>query len=56
MKTKILLIAVAALAWLPSLALAQEKGATKLMPLRLAEDLQQVEAGDCPNNQFVRLI
>ncbi len=47
MKTKMLLIAtLAVLALLPSLALAQEKGAYKLLPLRHAEDLQQVEAGD----------
>ncbi len=47
MKMKLLLIAtVATLALLPSLTLAQEKGATKLMQLRTAEDLQQVEAGD----------
>ena len=47
MKMKYLLIAaVATLVWLPSLALAQEKGATKLMKLQTSEDLQQVEAGD----------
>ena len=47
MKTKLLLIAtIAALALLPSLAMAQEKGATKLIKLQTAEDLQQVEAGD----------
>ena len=57
MKTKILLVAaVAALALLPSLALAQEKGATKLMKIQMPEDLQQVEAGDtivmsCPKCQ-----
>jgi hypothetical protein len=47
MKMKLLLIAtVAAFALLPSLALAQEKGATKLMNLKTVEDLQQVQAGD----------
>ena len=42
----LLIAVVALLALLPSLAMAQEKGATKLMQLRTAEDLQQVEAGD----------
>ena len=47
MKMKLLLIAtVAALAMLPSLTLAQSGGAAKLLPLRTAEDLQQVESGD----------
>ena len=47
MKTKILLLAtIAALSLFSSAALAQEKGATKLLPLRHAEDLQQVEVGD----------
>ena len=47
MKMKYLLItAVAALALLPSLTMAQEKGATKLMKLQTVQDLQQVEAGD----------
>lgn len=47
MKTKYLLIAaIAALAILPSLASAQEKGATRLMKLQTVQDLQQVEAGD----------
>lgn len=47
MKTKVLLIAaLAVLALLPALALAQEKGATKLIKLRTVEDLQQVQAGD----------
>lgn len=44
---KLLLIAViAALAMLPSLTQAQEKGATRLMKLQKVEDLQQVDAGD----------
>ena len=57
MKMKYLLItAIAALALLPSLALAQEKGATKLMNLQTAQDLQQMEVGDtivmsCPTCQ-----
>ena len=57
MKMKLLLItAVAALALLPSLTMAQEKGATKLMKLQTVQDLQQVEAGDtiimsCPKCQ-----
>ena len=57
MKMKLLLItAVAALAMLPSLTMAQEKGATKLMKLQTVQDLQQVEAGDtiimsCPKCQ-----
>ena len=48
MKMKLLLLAtVAAIAMLPSLMLAQEKGATTLLkPIRAVEDLQQVEAGD----------
>jgi hypothetical protein len=57
MKIRLLLItAVAALALLPNLTMAQEKGATKLMKLQTAADLQQVEAGDtiimsCPKCQ-----
>ena len=57
MKMKYLLIAaIATIALLPSLALAQEKGATKLMKLQTVQDLQQVEAGDtilmsCPKCQ-----
>jgi len=47
MKMKLLLItAVAVLAMLPSLTMAQEKGATKLLNLHTVQDLQQVEAGD----------
>jgi hypothetical protein len=47
MKTKLLLLAtIAALALIPSLSMAQEKGATRLMKLQKVEDLQQVEAGD----------
>ena len=47
MKTKILLLAtVAALSLFSSPVLAQEKGATKLLPLRSADNLEQVEAGD----------
>ena len=47
MKTKILLLAtIAALSLFSSAALAQEKGATKLMKLSTPQDLQQVEAGD----------
>ncbi len=42
----LLITTLAMLTLLPSLALAQEKGATKLLPLRHAENLQQVEAGD----------
>ena len=42
----LLIATVAVLSLLPSLGLAQEKGAHKLLPLRHAEDLQQVEAGD----------
>jgi hypothetical protein len=57
MKTKLLLLAtIAALALIPSLSMAQEKGATRLMKLQKVEDLQQVEAGDtilmsCPKCQ-----
>jgi hypothetical protein len=57
MKTKLLLLtAVLALAVLPTLTFAQEKGATKLMKLSTVQDLQQVEAGDtiimsCPKCQ-----
>jgi len=39
-------LAVVSLAWLPSQALAQEKPATKLMPLHTYEDLQKVDVGD----------
>jgi hypothetical protein len=47
MKTKLMLIAaIAALALIPSLVMAQEKGATKLMKLNSVQDLQQVETGD----------
>jgi predicted outer membrane protein len=47
MKMKYLLLtAIAALALLPSLGLAQEKGATKLMKVQTVQNLQQVEAGD----------
>jgi hypothetical protein len=47
MKTKILLIAaIATLALLPNLTMAQEKGATRLMKLQKVEDLQQVETDD----------
>lgn len=47
MKTKLLLIAaVVTLALLPSLGMAQEKGATRLMKLSTVTDLQQVETGD----------
>ena len=47
MKMKYLLIAaIATLALLPTLGLAQEKGATKLMKLQTVQNLQQVEAGD----------
>ena len=47
MKTKILLLAtIAALSLFSSAALAQEKGATKLMKLSTPQDLQQVEVGD----------
>jgi predicted outer membrane protein len=42
----LLLTAIAALALLPSLGLAQEKGATKLMKVQTVQNLQQVEAGD----------
>jgi hypothetical protein len=41
-----LTLAIVSLAWLPSRALAQEKLATKLMPLHTYEDLQKVDAGD----------
>jgi len=47
MKTKLLLVAiVASLALIPGLSMAQEKGATKLLPLRTVANLEQVEAGD----------
>jgi hypothetical protein len=39
-------LAIAGLAWLPSQALAQEKGAQKLMKVQTVEDLRTVEAGD----------
>ena len=41
-----LVLAIAALAWLPSAAPAQEKGAQKLMKVQTVEDLQKVDAGD----------
>jgi hypothetical protein len=40
------ILAIAGLAWLPSQALAQEKGAQKLMKVQTVEDLRKVEAGD----------
>lgn len=47
MKMKLLLIAtVAALALMPGLSMAQEKGATRLMKLSTVQDLQQVDKGD----------
>ena len=47
MKTKLLLIAaIAALALIPNLTMAQEKGATRLMKLSTVQDLQQVDTGD----------
>ena len=47
MKTKLLLIAiVAAVAWFPNTAPAQEKGATRLMKLSTVQDVQQVDQGD----------
>ena len=39
-------LAMAGLAWLPSQALAQEKGAQRLMKVQTVADLQKVEAGD----------
>ena len=39
-------LAIAGLAWLPSQAQAQEKGAQKLMKVQTVEDLKTVEAGD----------
>ncbi|MGA2240580.1 MAG: hypothetical protein ABSH11_00865 [Verrucomicrobiota bacterium] len=39
-------LTITALAWLPSQALAQEKGAQKLMKLQTVEDLQKVDVGD----------
>ena len=66
MKMKLLLIAaVAALAMLPNLTMAQQqiKGAQMLRPLQKVEDLQQVEAGDtiimsCPKctNTFATVV
>lgn len=44
-----LALALAAVAWLPSQALAQEKGATKLMQLKRIDtnaDVEKVEPGD----------
>ena len=41
-----LVLAIAALAWLPSATQAQEKGAQKLMKVQTVEDLQKVDAGD----------
>jgi hypothetical protein len=47
MKTKLLIIAtLAALVLIPSLAMAQEKGATQLIKLTTVQDLQQVDKGD----------
>jgi hypothetical protein len=47
MKTKLLLIAaIAALALIPNLTMAQEKGAARLMKLTTVQDLQQVDTGD----------
>ena len=48
MKIKLLLIAaIAALAMLPNLTMAQQvKGAQLLMPIKTVQDFQQVEAGD----------
>jgi hypothetical protein len=48
MKTKLLLVAaIAALAILPNLAMAQDiKGAQMLMKIQKVEDVQQVQAGD----------
>ena len=50
MKMKLLLIATiatfATLALLPNQSMAQDKPATKLMQLRTAENLEQIEAGD----------
>jgi hypothetical protein len=57
MKTKLLLLtAILALAALPTLTFAQEKGATKLMKLQTLQDVQQLQAGDtiimsCPKCQ-----
>jgi hypothetical protein len=66
MKMKLLLIAaVASLAMLPNLTMAQQqiKGAQMLRPLQTVADLQQVEAGDtiimsCPKctNMFVSVV
>jgi hypothetical protein len=39
-------LAVAALAWLPSQAQAQEKQATQLMKVQTYDDLQKLEVGD----------
>jgi hypothetical protein len=39
-------LVITALAWLPSQALAQEKGAQKLMKVQTVEDLQTLDAGD----------
>lgn len=42
----VLMLAIASLASLPAQALAQEKGATKLMKVHTYEDLQNVDGGD----------
>ena len=39
-------LTIIALAWLPSQALAQEKGAQKLIKLQTFEDLKKVDTGD----------
>jgi hypothetical protein len=44
--TSTLALAITALAWLPSQAFAQEKGAQKLMKVQTVEDVQKIEAGD----------
>lgn len=41
-----LVLAIAALTWLPSPVQAQEKGAQKLIKIQTVEDLQNVDAGD----------
>ena len=51
-----LVLAIAALAWLPSPVQAQEKGAQKLMKIQTVEDLQKIDAGDtivmtCPKGK-----
>lgn len=39
-------LAIAGLAWLPSQALAQEKGAQKLMKVQTVENVQTLDVGD----------